>query len=101
MMQHARSVDEVELAVKRAKFHDVGLCEFDIGEADLVRHALGVAEARKAEIDSEDAAVVRVAREFNRREPRSAAGNERIATLLFARRRALRCAAGPSWAQRG
>ncbi len=35
MMQHAGHIDEVELPVQLAEFHDVGLREFDIGHAGL------------------------------------------------------------------
>src|SRR6185437_16697779 len=44
VMQHARCLDDIEVAPERAHFHDVSLREFDIGDAESLRHALGVAD---------------------------------------------------------
>src|SRR6202034_3525037 len=86
MVQHARRVDEIEHAPDRGRLRDVGLRELDIGQAEILRHALGVAEARDAEIDRENARTARLPGEFGGGKAGPATGDEDIETLL---RRAL------------
>ena len=81
MVQHAGGIDEVELPPERTEPHDVGLGEFDIGEAQLLRHALGVAEAGEAQIDRDNPRLRRLQREFDGGEAGPATGKKHVGTL--------------------
>src|SRR5215469_12241880 len=72
------AMDEIELFSERAALHDIGLREFEIGQAETLRHAFAVAQTRKIEIDGENASVVGLPCELDGRETACATRNENI-----------------------
>jgi hypothetical protein len=55
VMQHPRALDEVEALLHSSKREDVRLPVFDVLHAQFARLALGIAEARQAEVHGEHA----------------------------------------------
>ena len=54
MMQDTGYVDEIERTAESFDLRDVCLRELDVANAELLRHAFRVTEAREAQIDGED-----------------------------------------------
>src|SRR5207302_2721487 len=57
VMQHPNRFDEMEHTPERAELENIGLCIFDVAEAELACLAERVAKAGATEVDREDARV--------------------------------------------
>ncbi len=103
VMQHAGRIDEIKRLAHRTKLRDVGVRELDVGDAKLLRHALGVAEAREAQIDRENARLRRLLCQLDGGKTGTAAGNQHIVreSRMSIRTELLRCSGGAIFTQRG
>src|SRR3977135_833859 len=81
-MEHAAAIHDVESPADPSKLENVGLAEGDIGQSQSQGLALGIAEARQAEIDGQHQGAFEVARRFDEILPGSTARNEDVDPVM-------------------
>ena len=101
-MQDAGCLDNIEVTRDRGEFHDVGLRKLDVGDAKVLRHTFGIANAGAAKIDGEKARLRRLPGELDGDETCAAPGDEDVADVLrLTMSRMAGLAGGPAADQRG
>src|SRR5262249_51988792 len=83
VVQHAAGLDHVEGARERAEPGDVGLGVVDRCNPELLRLALRIGKARKAQVDGEHARAAITLRRLDRAMSGAAAGDQHVATLAW------------------
>ena len=78
MMKHAHHLDDIERLPEAFELEDIRLAELDIGNAELARLSLGIAETGRAQVDRQDFGVGMKLRGFDRMPSGAAAGDQDV-----------------------
>src|SRR4029077_10080712 len=82
VMEHAAGVYDIEGSANASELENVGFTKGDIGQSQTQRLALGIAEARQAEIDRPHQSTFEVSRRLDQILPGPAAGNEDVGSVV-------------------